>query len=79
MAKDLKIKHSVFSPPNKVWENFFHKKALHGGTNFFGQILWGMSYMGTNDHIMQGGELMVKRFQRSSQVSFSFIDPDLGC
>ena len=34
--------------------------------------------MGTNDH-MQGGELMVKRFQRSSQVSFSLIDPDLGC
>ena len=24
---------------------------------------------------MQGGELMVKRFQRSSQVSFPLIDP----
>ena len=30
-----------------------------------------MSYMATNDQIMQGGKLMVKRFQRSNQVSFS--------
>ena len=34
--------------------------------------------METNDQIMQGGKLMVKRFQRSSQVSFPLIDPDLG-
>ena len=59
-------------------EELFYKKALHGGKNFFGQIFWEMFYMGTNDQIMQGGELMVKRFQRSSQVSFSLIDPDLG-
>ena len=56
----------------------FHKKALHGRKNFLGQISWGMFYMGTNDQIMQGGKLMVKRFQRSSQVSFPLIDPDLG-
>ena len=31
-----------------------------------------------NDQIKQGENLMVKRFQRSSQVSFHLIDPDLG-
>ena len=34
--------------------------------------------MGTNDQILQGGELMVKRFQRPSQLSFRLIEPDLG-
>ena len=34
--------------------------------------------MGTNDQIMQGGTLMVKRSQRSSQVSFPLINPDVG-
>ena len=37
MGKDMKIKH-VSSPPYKVCGNFFYKKALHGGTNFLGQI-----------------------------------------
>ena len=46
MGKDLKVKQSVSSPP---------KKALHEGTNFLGQIFWGVFYMGTNDQIMQGG------------------------
>ena len=41
MGKDLKIKQSVFSPPYKVWVNIFHRKALHGGTNFFEQIFFG--------------------------------------
>ena len=59
---DLKIKHSVSSPPCKVWGNFFHKKALHGGANFFGQFFFEMFYMGTNDQIMQGRKLMIKRF-----------------
>ena len=58
--------------------NFFRKKALHGGTNFFGQIYGGTFYMGTNDQIMQGEKLMVKRFQRLGQVSFPLSDPDLG-
>ena len=75
MGKDLKIKHIVFSAPYKVWENFLHKKALHGGRNFLGQTFWGMFNMGTNEEIMQGGELMVKRFQRSSQISFSSYSP----
>ena len=34
--------------------------------------------MGSNDQIVQGRKLMVKRFQRSSQVSFPLMDPDLG-
>ena len=51
--------------------NLFHKKALHGGINVFGQIFGGMFYMGTNDQIIQGGKLMAERFQRSSQVSYS--------
>ena len=78
MRKDLKTKHSVSSPPYEVWGKLFHKKALHGKTNFFGQIFRGMFYMGTNDQMMQKGKLMVTRFQRLIQVSFPYIDPDLG-
>ena len=63
MGKDMKIKHSVSSLPYKVWENFFRKKALHGVATIFGQIYGGLFYMGTNDQIMQGEKLMVKRFQ----------------
>ena len=31
------------------------QEALHGGTNFFGQIYGGMFYMETNDQMVQGG------------------------
>ena len=55
MGKDLDIKQSVSSAPYKVWGNFFHKKGLHGGTNFFEQIFEAMFNMGTNDKIMGGG------------------------
>ena len=72
MGIDLKIKQSVSSTPYKVWGNFFHKKALHGVANFLGQIFQGMFYMGTNDQIMQGSTVMVKRFQRSREICFSF-------
>ena len=66
-------------PLTKYGEKCFRKKAFHGGTSFFGTNLWGMFDMGTNNQIMQGGELMViKRFQRSIQNSFSLIDPELG-
>ena len=34
--------------------------------------------MGTNDQFMQVENLMVKRFQISSQVSFPLIYPELG-
>ena len=47
-------------------------------TNVLGVNYGGMFYTGTNDQIMQAGKLMVKRFQRSSQVSFPLTDPDLG-
>ena len=66
----------------KYGGTFFPKKALHGGTNIFEQIFLGggggMFYMGTNDQSMQGEKLVVKRFQRSSQVSFPLTDLDLG-
>ena len=62
----------------KYGGTFFPKKALHGGTNIFEQIYGGMFYMGTNDQSMQGEKLVVKRFQRSSQVSFPLTDLDLG-
>ena len=78
MGKDMKIKHSVYSPPCKVWGNLFLKKTLNEGTNVFEQICGGMFYMRTNDQIIQWGTLMVKRFQRSSQVSFRRTDPNLG-
>ena len=76
----MKIKHSVSSPPTKYGQTFFSpKKASHEGTNIFGEIYEGMFYLGTNDQIMQRrGELMAKRFQRSSFVSFPLIDPDVG-
>ena len=47
-------------------EKLFHKKALHGGKNFFGQIFLGMFYMGTDDQMMHVEKLMVKWFQRST-------------
>ena len=62
MGINIKVKHKVFSPPYKVQENFFHKQALHGGENFFGEIFWEMIYMGTNDQIMRGRKFMVRRF-----------------
>ena len=66
MGKDMKIKHSVSSPPTKYEGTFFAKKLCM--VERFWANLWGMFYMGTDDQIMQGGMLMVKRFQRSSQV-----------
>ena len=72
----MKVRHSFSSSPCKVWENFFRKQALHEGTNFFRQIFGGMFCM-ENYQIMQGGKLMVKSFQRSSQFKFPLIDPVL--
>ena len=67
MGQGFKIKHSVSFPPTKYGQTFFIKKLCMGEQTFLG----GMFYMGTNDQIMQEGRLMVKTFQRSSQVSFS--------
>ena len=41
MRKDMKIKHSVFSPLTKYGETFFAKKSLRGGTNILWQIYGG--------------------------------------
>ena len=55
IGKDMKIKHSLYSPSTKYGGTFFHKEALHGGTNFFGQIDAGKFYMKTNDQFIQEG------------------------
>ena len=53
MGKDMKIKHSVSSPPK--YGDFYLKKGLHGGANLSGQIYRRLFYMGTNDKIMPWG------------------------
>ena len=53
-------------------------KSFAWVNKLFWAIFSGMFYMGTNHQIIQGGKLKVKRFQRSSQVIFSFYCPDLG-
>ena len=78
MGKDMKIQHSISSPPREYRGTFFAKKVLHGGTKVLGQIYGGIFYMGTNYQIMQGRTLMIKRFRRSIQVIFLLIDPELG-
>ena len=40
--------------PLQSMGELFCKKALHGGTNFFGQIYGGIFHMRTNGQIMQG-------------------------
>ena len=64
-------------PPTKYGGTFFKKKLFMGEETFLGKFFLGMFYMENNDQIMQGRKLIVKRFQRSSQV-FPLIDPDLG-
>ena len=58
--------------------NVFRKKSFAWVNKPFWANLRRMFYMRTNDQIMQGWKLMVKRFQMSSQVSFLLIDFDLG-
>ena len=51
MEKDMKGKQSLSSPLYKVWGTFFCRKALLGGTNFFGQSYGGSFTWGlTTDH-----------------------------
>ena len=79
MGKDLKINHSFSSL--HLGKLFFAKRLCIGEQRFWSKFMGGgggLFYTGTNDQIMEGGKLMVKRFQRSSQVSFPLIYPDLG-
>ena len=66
IGKDMKIKQSVSYPSPvypKVWGgDFFLEKALHEGTNDFGQFIWALFYMGSNDQIIQGEETFQKYF-----------------
>ena len=57
-------------PPTKYGGTFFKRKFCMGEQTFSGKF-WGDVLHGSNDQIMQRGKLMVKRFQRSGQVSFS--------
>ena len=62
-------------------ELFFLKKLCTGEQTFLSKFMGGgggMFYTGTDDQSMQGEKLVVKRFQRSSQVSFPLTDLDLG-
>ena len=59
----MDINHSILSP-YKVWGNFFRKKALHGGKNFFGKIYGGMFHLGTNKR----GLFHLKSFFRSQDI-----------
>ena len=51
--------------------------ALHGRAKFFGKMFGGIFYMGTNDQIIQGGNLMVKRFKGRIKLVFPLTDSDL--
>ena len=64
MGKDMKIKHSLSSPPRKYGGTFFVKKLCMGNKAFWANvcedILHGDKWS-WSDHV---GELMVKRLQR---------------
>ena len=55
MGKDMKINHSVYSPPAKYGETFFMKMVCMGNKLFWANLWGGMFYMGANDQIMQWG------------------------
>ena len=65
-------------PSTKYGGTFFVKLLGIGEQFFLVKFMGGIFYIGTNDQIMQGGKLMVKRFQWSSQVNFPYIDLCLG-
>ena len=47
MGKDMKIKHSASSPPEKNMGTFFLKKPCMGEQTFFDKLMGGFSYMET--------------------------------
>ena len=65
--------------PTKYGRTFFIKKLCMGKQSILEIFFFflggggggGGVYVGTNDQIIQGGKLMVKRFQMSSPVSSS--------
>ena len=59
-------------------KRFFVKKLCMGEQTFLGKFMGGCIAWGLMIRFMEGEKLMVKRFQRLSQVSFPLIDPDLG-
>ena len=73
----MKIKYGVSLLPANYRGTFFEKMLCMGEQTFLGKFM-GVFYVGTNDQIMQEWNLMVKRFQRTSQVSSPLIYPDLA-
>ena len=59
-------------------KRFFVKKLCMGEQTFLGKFMGGCIAWGLMIRFMEGEKLMVKRFQRLSQVSFPLIGPDLG-
>ena len=55
----------------KYWGTFFIKKFCMGEQTFLGKFFGGGVTCALMIRSYKGGKLMVKRFQRSSQVSFS--------
>ena len=55
MGKDLKIKHSVFSPPTKYGETFFIKKVCMGEKTFLGKFFGGCFTWGLMIRLCKGG------------------------
>ena len=59
--------------------NFFHKKALHGGPNYFGKILGGCFTWGLMIKSCKGGSYECLRgFKGRIKLVFPLIDADLG-
>ena len=48
--------------PHKVWENFFLKKLFMGGTNFFGQNIYGEVVLNLN---RMNNDQIMRRWERS--------------
>ena len=78
IGKDMKIKHSVSSPPLQSIGELFSQKSFAWGNKHFGANLLGCFTWGIMIRSCKGGRLMVKRFQKLSRVIFPIIDLDLG-
>ena len=79
MWKDMNIKHSLLSPLQSMGKHFCKEaRSFAWGNKPFWANLWGNVLRGDKwSDRTSGGESMVKRFQRSSEVSFPLIDPEL--
>ena len=78
MGRDMKVKHSVSSPPAKYGRTFFAKKLSIGKQTFLVKLIEENILHGEqlSDHARE--KLMVKRFQRPIKLDFlSLTQPEL--